>query len=345
MLDRPSKSMIAKQCLEAVALALPAGWGISCPRQGALTLLAKDGRSSELATVVCRSTQPRTLIDVVEKFARTTSTPLEKILILADFVSPRSQVLLLERGINWVDTVNNLRILSDTPGLFMERQGASSDPWRQSLPLQSLRGLGAGRALRALITSSPPFGLRELALRFQVSAATLSRVIDLLEREALLERSPTGGVEMLNWRGALERWAEDSRGVRASTALACVDPRGLQSLQRNLESTSLPYAATGSFAAQFFAPIAPLRVAALYTPDPIALQRELGLRSADSGANVLLLESSELPSSPDVSQRNGMVLAPLVQIAIDLLSGSGREPAEGKALLDWMEEHQSEWRR
>ena len=48
--------------------------------------------------------------------------------------------------------------------------------------------------------------------------------------------------------------------------------------------------------------------------------------------------------STDVSQQIGIFLAPLAQIAVDLLSGSGREPAEGEAILDWMEEHQDEWR-
>jgi len=38
-----------------------------------------------------------------------------------------------------------------------------------------------------------------------------------------------------------------------------------------------------------------------------------------------------------------VVVAP-PQCAIDLLSGSGREPTQGMALLDWMELNEDAWR-
>lgn len=47
-----------------------------------------------------------------------------------------------------------------------------------------------------------------------------------------------------------------------------------------------------------------------------------------------LLLSRDDPSPGDVSQ-----------VAVDLLTGPGRNPGEGVALLDWMEAHESQWRR
>lgn len=64
-------------------------------------------------------------------------------------------------------------------------------PWT---PLRSLRGRGAARAVRAIVDSAPPFGVRELAASTDVSAATLSRVLELLEREGIIERSHRGPV-------------------------------------------------------------------------------------------------------------------------------------------------------
>ena len=119
----------------------------------------------------------------------------------------------------------------------------------------------------------------------------------------------------------------------------------MKALQLNLATSAVPYAVTSSLAAEFLAPVAPLRTAVMYTPDPLLFSRELGLRNTVRGANVLLLESVDLPKRGGVQHHTGIVLAPAAQIAVDLLSGSGREPAEGEAMLDWMEEHQLKWRR
>lgn len=40
-----------------------------------------------------------------------------------------------------------------------------------------------------------------------------------------------------------------------------------------------------------------------------------------------------------------IMLAAPSQTAADLLTGPGRAPAEAMALLDWMEEHEDQWRR
>jgi hypothetical protein len=37
------------------------------------------------------------------------------------------------------------------------------------------------------------------------------------------------------------------------------------------------------------------------------------------------------------------VVAP-TQLAVDLLTGPGREPSEGEELLDWMRRNEEEWR-
>ncbi len=40
-----------------------------------------------------------------------------------------------------------------------------------------------------------------------------------------------------------------------------------------------------------------------------------------------------------------MTYAALSQVAVDLLTGPGRNPAEGQALLDWMETDERTWRK
>jgi len=104
------------------------------------------------------------------------------------------------------------------------------------------------------------------------------------------------------------------------------------------------YAATGAFAAQRFAPIAPARQAALYVEDIARTAERLRLRPAESGANVLLVE----PYDPFVFDRATVrdelrVVAP-TQLAVDLLTGPGREPSEGNELLAWMKGNEDAWR-
>jgi hypothetical protein len=42
---------------------------------------------------------------------------------------------------------------------------------------------------------------------------------------------------------------------------------------------------------------------------------------------------------------DGLRVAALSQVAVDLLTGPGRNPSEATALLDWMEADESRWRR
>ena len=45
------------------------------------------------------------------------------------------------------------------------------------------------------------------------------------------------------------------------------------------------------------------------------------------------------------SDVDGVRYAAPSQVAVDLLTGPGRNPAEGQALLDWMESDESAWRK
>ena len=52
------------------------------------------------------------------------------------------------------------------------------------------------------------------------------RVVEFLEREALIEREPRGPVVAVQWRRILERWSEDYGFQRSNTVSAYLQPRG-----------------------------------------------------------------------------------------------------------------------
>ena len=120
--------------------------------------------------------------------------------------------------------------------------------------------------MRAIIDTFPPYGVRELAQSTRVSAPTLSRVLDLLEREAIVTRM-RGAVSVVDWQGAIRRWIEDYDQTDSNTPTMTLEPRGLPAFEKKLRATKLEYVATGAFAAQRFDPIAPARQAAIYVTD------------------------------------------------------------------------------
>lgn len=93
------------------------------------------------------------------------------------------------------------------------------------------------------------------------------------------------------------------------------------------------YAVTGRFAAQRFSPVAPSRLAAIYVNDVIGWSERLDLRPADSGANVWLLEPYDDVVFDRTTTREGTVCVSPTQLAVDLLTGPGRNPSEGEELL------------
>ncbi len=353
---QPTEREILFTCEKRLRDALPQKWRLSTRfeimrnKSWVDAIFDVTSPSDETATFTVeakRSFQPKALLLAVEQiqFLIDPITDLgEQPLIATDYLSARSRELLLERDINWIDTTGNMRIVSDRPGLFIESRGAQRDPWRRDKPLQTLRGKAAGRAMRALVDTRPPYGVREIALRTGTSAPTLSRVIELLEQESILERDMRGGVLGLDWPAAIRRWSEDYPGPRSNKPRLFLEPRGFDALNKKLETTSIPYAVTESFAAKSFAPVAPTQIAVVYVTDIYQAESELGLRQAEVGANVMLVEPLDSVALERTIRRDGVTMAAPSQIAVDLLTGPGREPAEGEALIEWMGRNENVWR-
>ncbi len=124
--------------------------------------------------------------------------------VAAAYLSPRVRVLLRARGVGYVDTTGNARIEISMPGLFVSTDGTDRDPWPGDHKLRSLRDRGVARAMRAIIDSRPPYGVRELAQSTDASAPMLSRVLSLLEHEAIVTRV-RGAVSTVDWQAAIRR--------------------------------------------------------------------------------------------------------------------------------------------
>ncbi len=348
-----SETELLNDVIELLRSTLPASWDIAVelePRLGTAEARRAD------AVVRVRSPEGTTATIIVEMKSRLDPRDVPTVVlqvrpfggdaavVVAPYLSPRTQQRLIEWNTGYADGTGNLRLALDRPAVFVERVGASINPSPENRPLRSLKGPAAARIVRALCDYRPPVGIRELAKRSRASAASVARVVGLLDREALIEREPGGGVVTVHWRETIRQWSKDYSFVDSNRVQPLLEPRGLRALVGKLQVAEWRYAVTGSLAAAQVAPVAAPRLAAVYVEGIREAAGRLGLRPAESGGNVLLVEPFD-PALFDRSwQREGVGYAALSQVAADLLTSPGRGPAEGEDLMSWMERNEDAWR-
>ena len=307
----------------------------------AIRVRTSDGISGDVAVHGQERIQAMDVARILtEMRANGSDTPL----IVAPFLSARTRERIVELGGNYADNTGNIRLVMDHPAMFIQLQGADRDPAPERRSLTTLRGPAAGRVVRAVCDFRPPFGVRELASRAGTSAASVSRVLELLRRDALIERDARGAVVTADWEKLIRRWTRDHVLATSNRSTAWLAARGLPWVLQRLAGTGGQHAVTGSFAAAKLAPVAAPRLLAVYVDDVQNVADALDLRPAESGANVLLLEPFDKVVFERTINRDGVTLSNPSQVATDLLTGPGRGPAEAEALLTWMKENEDAWR-
>jgi hypothetical protein len=95
---------------------------------------------------------------------------------------------------------------------------------------------------------------------------------------------------------------------------------------------------TGSFAAAQSAAVSAPALLMAYVRDPIASTSALNLLPAREGANVVLLRPYDKVVWERTNKFDGVQFAAFSQVTADLLTGSGRMPEEGEALIEWLDQ-------
>ncbi len=334
-----SDNTILKNASRILEERLPKGWVIeridTPPREdGALRFTSSEGRSCIIPVDIKQRIDPRNAQQLE------TDTPR---MIVAPYLSQAVRESLEERGICYADQTGNTRVVIAEPGLFILTAGAESNPWPPSRQL-TLRGIKAGRLVLALANSLPPLGVRELAEIADTDPGYVSRLLKMLDREALVDRTSRGRVEHVDWQKLLLRWASDAPLTNRAVSTTWLAPRGLKTVVSGLRREWLRYLITGSEAAQKVAPITPTRLLSIYVEDPDEVAEKLGLRRTDAGANIILLQPEDRTLYERASKDDGLNYAPLPLVVADLLGGPGRSPAEAEALLEWMHTNEEVWR-
>jgi hypothetical protein len=136
-----------------------------------------------------------------------------------------------------------------------------------------------------LVDVRPPYGVSEIAAAAGLAPGYVSRLLDTLDRAALVERARRGRVEDVDIAGLVRRWAESYDVLKTNEAFLFLAPSGArEALSRLAEcSDSASVAVTGSFAAVRLAPVAVPALLIAYSNDVEAVAEELGLLPADEG--------------------------------------------------------------
>jgi hypothetical protein len=272
--------------------------------------------------------------------------PNVPILIVAPWLSRRTRELLAAERLNYIDLTGNALVRLDNPALYIQTEGANRDPTPRPRGRTTLRGARAARLIRLLIDVRPPYGVREIANAAQLNAGYVSQLLETLEDEALIERSRRGRVESIDIAALLRRWAEWYDVLKTNDSAMFVARAGLPKFLTQLAEApgTSRILITGSFAARRLAPVAAPALLAAYCDDLDTAQEEFDLFNADEGANVALLQPFDRVVWERTTTEEGIEYAAPSQVVVDCLTGNGRMPAEGEALLEWITLHESSWR-
>lgn len=341
-------------------LRMPSTWVIERTRRGAaveqgersegvddvLELRAPNGVYTTLAVEARASLSPREVDQLLPRLARSLralagNVPL---LVVAPWLSKRTQELLTSGNINYVDLSGNALVQLDNPAVFIQSVGAARNPSPAPRGPASIRGPRAARLVRLLADVQPPYGVRELAAAAGLTPGYVSRLLDSLDRDALVERGRRGVVESVDVGALLRAWASDYDVFRPEVTSSYVAPQGAAAALAQLSAAPTATLVTGSFAAVRLAPVAAPSMLVAYCEDVPAAAESLGLLPTDDGANVTLLRPFDDVVWARASNVGGTGYAAPTQTAVDCLTGNGRMPAEGEALLEWMTTHEDAWR-
>lgn len=275
------------------------------------------------------------------------------IMVVAPWLSPLSRKVLREEDVSYADLTGNVRVALSLPPVFVYTEGAVKNPFPDERDRStSLRGAKAGNLVKVLVEARPPYGVSELAEAAHLSAGYVSKLLKALGDQALIERERRGDVLSVDWPELIRQRASVVSLMETNTVRTFVSrqgPRAALEQLGDLVGLDEPPVVTGSFAATNDVSVAAPTLLAVYIKPPRDVDRvieQLELLPTDEGGDVVvLLPPNRGVADWAVQDPRGFLWAARSQVAIDCLSGPGRMPAEGDALLGWMVDNEQRWRR
>jgi hypothetical protein len=334
---------------DAVAFDVPTG-PVEEPRADLVVSLPGPDRKPvvKLVLEMRRRLPPLAAADVATQMRQYASGAGAVSVVAAPWLSAQTRQVLERDGVSYADATGNIRIVSEDPLVVLTAAGADRDPTPRTRKTRGLSGERAAEVVRAVLDFAPPYTLSELVdvVGRDIDPSYVTRILQGLAQAELISRERRGPVTDVDVRGLVEQWSTEYDVLADNDHRTFVTMGSASDLASKIArlAADVDIAVTGSLAAVELAPAAAPSLAMIYVQRPEELANQLGLVPADTGWNVVLM----VPRSPVVSARTwtrgGLTYCAPSQVAADCLSGPGRMPSEGQALLDWMDANADRWR-
>jgi len=327
--------------VEQLRALVPSTWGVRIahrnPDGGTLEVASDDGTTASLAVITRKRIEPRSL-------GRLPLTD-QPTLVFAEWLSPRIRELLRERQVGFADNTGNIEVHLTRPALTIRTDGANRDPDPKPTSTPTLRGPRAWALMRTLIEVRQPYTAGDLSARLGIDNGYVSRVLQALANERLIEREPRRPVTNVSWEAMLRRLALSYSLFDSNETSTWVASSGPAQLLDDLASKSpRRWAVSGSFAASGLVSVTTAKTAVIYTDDPERLAKLGRLLPTQTGANVVLAKPFDPIVFDGLRSDGDYPRASIAQTAVDLLTGSARMPSEGEAVVKWMHQNEPSWR-
>ena len=334
----PSDNVVLRQAVEQIQRCLPGRWSTSVSvatndlAAARVTIETPDGMGAALAIGARRQLDPRLVPQIA---AALRSTAADAFVVIAPFLGARTRERLTEEGLGYVDLCGNMRLVLDRPTVLIQMRGEEKSPWAAPRSTRSLHAAKASRLVRALVDGVPPFGVRRLAAQIETDPGYVSRLLDLFDREELIEREPHGPIVAVHRARLVRRWAEDYDFSEAHRALAFAHPHGVPGAAAALRACGAPYALTGRAGAAALLGTALPPVVTAYVDNAERVASLLGAAPVTHGAagNLLLVEPFDTFPLEGTWERGGFTYAAASQIVADLLGSPGPAADQAAVLL------------
>jgi hypothetical protein len=334
----PTDNIVLRETIAQLQRCLPLHWTTAVSvktndqADARMTIKTPSGASAALAIGARQQLDPRFVTALADGLK---ATAADGFLVVAPFLGERTRERLDQVGVGYVDLTGNMRLSLDRPTVFIRTAGAERSPWRQGRAARALDGIKACRLVRALCDGTPPFGVRALAARAGTDPGYVSRLLEQLDREELIERTPRGPVTAVDVAGLLRRWTVDYRFEDANRAFPCAHPHGVPATLARLAAASFPYAITGRAGAAALLDSALPASLTVYVDNPERVARTVGARPVDDSraANLILLQPFDGIVFEETWERDGLRFAARAQIVADLLGSRPPGPAQADAVL------------
>jgi len=273
------------------------------------------------------------------------------LLLTAPWIAATVRDELSAAGISYIDDSGNMRVVVRHLPVLIASEGSQTNPRQRPATRARLSGDAALAVVRYLIDVEPPYSPAEIVEETALSGGYVSKLLSALEEATLIERQGPDVVSV-NWVELLRERAAQAPSLlgegRYIPMLAREGlPATLDRLQQLMSADGEPLGwVTGSAAARRLAPLAPTTQLTIWTEHLVAVRKRLGLLpAADGPADVLLLTRNVEHAVWGARVLNAVPYVAPSQIALDCLTGNGRMPAEGEAVIAWMAEHEARWRQ